>query len=299
MTLKIALRHLLRKPFLTAFTLIAITGALTILGSFWLVVENLERVRVNLVQTENGETIPGLTVFVDPKATSDEVQSVRTKFLSDKRFQTVEIVNSQDALKNLETQFGEALSKVFTQDTMPITLKLTYSVNSFSQAELMGLLNEVRSLPIVLDVDDGLSVFPGPASQKTSPVFSWATALLVFVFMIVALLVSHLIRIAFETLKPELETLKVLGASKFWIFKPLFVEGTLFGFIGSLGALALLWSGVEFLVPRFSDVLLPKNFEVLGLSWSSSLGLVSVSLFASIVGALFTWPLIERPATEV
>jgi cell division transport system permease protein len=299
MTLKIALRHLWQRPFLSVFTLVAISGALTILGSFWLVVENLERVRVNLVQTQNGETAPGLTIFIDPKLSVDEVQVIRKKFLSDSRFKSVELVDSVEAMRNLEQQFGEALSKVFTQESMPVTLKITYSVNSFSQAELMGLLNEVRSMPSVLDVDDGLSLFPGPESQKANPVLSWATALLVFVFTIVALLVSHLIRIAFETLKPELETLKVLGASKFWIFKPLFVEGTLFGLLGSMGAILLLWAGVEYLVPRFSDLLLPKNFEVVGLSATSSLGLMGVSLFASIIGALFTWPLIERPATEI
>jgi cell division transport system permease protein len=299
MTWKIALKHLLQRPFLSVFTWVAISGALTILGSFWLVVENLERVRVNLVQTENGEKVPGLTIFVDAKLPESELLVLKKKFLDDKRFSAVEIVNSTEALKNLELQFGEALSKVFTKESMPITLKISYAVNSFSQAELMGLLNEVRSLPSVLDVDDGLSLFPGQKTQSTSPVFTWATALLVFVFTIVALLVSHLIRIAFETLRPEVETLKVLGASKFWIFKPLFVEGAIFGVLGSIGAITLLSLGVHFLVPHFSEVILPKNFEVIGLSTSSAFGLVGVSLFASIIGALFTWPLIERPATDI
>lgn len=300
MTLKLAIKHLFSKPFSTVFTLFAITAALTLLGSFWTIVENLERVRVNSMESAASSSAnPALTVFVDSKLKSDEIENLKKKFSTDKRFGSVDWVPAGEGLKILESQFGEALSKVFSADAMPATLKIQFATSTMNRDDFVSLLNEVRSYPGVLDVDAGQSLVPVRADSANASVFSWATVLLVTVFMIVALLVSHLIRLAFESLRPEVETLKVLGASKFWIFRPLLVEGLFFGVGGAFASLVLLTITVQLVLPRFSEILLPKGFEMLGLSPMSSLGLVAVSLGASIFGALFTWPLIEKPAQEV
>jgi cell division transport system permease protein len=163
----------------------------------------------------------------------------------------------------------------------------------------MGFLNELRSLPSVLDVDDGFRLVSVNHERVSNRIFSWATTLLAIVFLIVALLVSHLIRIAFESLRPEVETLKVIGASKFWIFRPLLLEGLFFGVIGSLLSLATLAILIRTVLPKFAELLLPPHFDVTHLSFTASLSLMGISLGASLLGAFFTWPLISRPAQEV
>ncbi len=299
MTFKLALKHLFSKPVSSLLTLLAVSAALTLLGSFWTIVENLERVRVTQIDISENGAQPGITVFVDSKLAANEITSLKKKFLDDKRFKSTELVAPEEAMKILEAQFGETLTKVFSAEALPITLKLQFAISTLGREEFLTLLNEIRSLPGVLDVDAGQGLSAQASPMGETPVFSWATLLLIAVFLIVALLVSHLIRIAFESLRPEVETLKVLGASKFWIFKPLLVEGIFFGVSGAIVSLLLLALSVNLVLPRFSELLLPKGFEMLGLSPSASLGLMGVSLGASLFGAIFTWPLIERPAQEI
>lgn len=299
MILKLAYKHLVSRPFLTAFTLFGVCAALTVLGVFWTVVENLERVRVSEVSQVSSSPTPGLTLFVDSKAPKNEITDLKTKLRSDKRFAQVEVVESEEALRSLEQQFGQTLGKVFSGDSLPITIKISLVSQSMQRGDFLVLLNEMRSLPNVLDVDDGMNVLPTPTTTVGAGVLSWANALLVIVFAIVALLVSHLIRIGFETLRPEVETMKIMGASKFWIFRPLLLEGVIFGIVGSLVSVVLMTLSVQVFLPRLVSMVFPAGLQLKVLSFSGSLGVMGLGLAASVIGAFFTWPLVSRPAREL
>jgi cell division protein FtsX len=300
MTWKLALRHLVEKPFVTLFTWLMISVALMALGSFWLVVENLQTVQVRQAEAlNNAERLPGLTVFVDPKLSRAEVDELSRKILLDSRFSGAKLVDSVEAMAALQAQFGEALSKAFGSASLPTTLKLQFAATTLSRDDYLSLLNQMRGIPGVLDVDDGLNLVALGGEEKLGRIFEWASVLLVLVFSVVALLVSHLIRIAFESLKPEIETLKVLGASRFWIFKPLALEGIVLGVLGAIGGLSLLWLVLNVVLPQFSEWLLPKGVELQALSLTSAAQLGALSLVAGIVGALFSYPLVHKAPREI
>jgi cell division protein FtsX len=197
-----------------------------------------------------------------------------------------------------EAQFGEALSKAFEKDTLPVTMKLEFSEGSISRSDFLVLLNEIRQMPGVQDVDDGLSLLSAPTVTVSKTVFSWANVLLLIIFVVVALLVSHLIRLAFETHRPEIETLKIIGASKTWIFAPLFLEGLIFGVLGVAISLLVVQVLVAFVIPQNPFLLLPEGFSIATLSTKASVNLSLLGIFASVCGALLTWPLIDQSPQE-
>lgn len=296
---KFTIRHILTRPFSAFMTLLAMTFALSLLGGFWTVVENLEKVRVANAQSVPGATgLPGLTVFVDPKLSSAELETFKAELLKNPRFVSTQVVPSSEALAALKNQFGETLSKVFEEGSLPTTLKLQFASGTLSRTEFLNLLNELRAKPGVLDVDEGLGAFSANENTVNERVFSWATGLLLLVFIVVALLVSHLIRLAFEAIRGEIETLKILGASRSRIFAPLLLEGLIFGILG--GALAVLMVSVffKFIVPNARLFMLPSQFEISSLSLGSSLSLAALGILASVAGAMLTWPLVDQPAQE-
>ena len=299
MTWKLAIRHIVSRPFLSTFTLVGITITLTILGVFWTLVENMDRVKVQQESLSSSEAVPGLTVFAESKLSAGDVSQLKSQLMKSGNFKDVVLVESKEALRDLERQFGEVLSKAFEGDSLPTTLKLQFADKKMSRSEWLRLLNEIRALPKVLEVDEGQGLMPVAQVNTTNRVISWATGLLVMVFSIVALLVSHLIRIAFENLKSEIETLKVMGASKFWIFKPLLLEGLFFGILGAGLSVGFLTLAVKSIDPKYVSRFFADGFQISLLSPSSTLTLFGLGLGASVIGALFTWPLIERPATEI
>ena len=296
---KFTIRHILSRPFSAFLTLAAITISLSMLGGFWTVVENLERVRVTSAETVPGEGLAGLTVFVDPKFSSEELETFKLELLENPRFTAATVVPSEQALESLKTQFGDTLSQVFDEESLPVTMNLQFASGSLTRTEFLSLLNDLRSRPGVLDVDEGLGAFSPKETAVSERVFSWATGLLLLVFVVVSLLVSHLIRLAFEAIRGEIETLKILGASRARIFAPLFLEGMIFGIFGGLLAIGVVSAFFAYLVPNSQLFMLPSQFEMTSLSLTSSLSLAGLGILASVSGALLTWPLIDQPAQEL
>lgn len=296
---KFTFRHIMTRPFSAFMTLFAMTFALSLLGGFWTVVENLEKVRVAGLQSLPGDGLPGLTVFMDPKLNKSELETFKTEILLNPRFTAATVVASEEALNALRSQFGETLTKAFEEGSLPTALKLQFATGTLTRGEFLNLINELRAKPGVLDVDEGLGAFSPKENVVSERVFSWATGLLLLVFVVVALLVSHLIRLAFEAIRGEIETLKILGASRSRIFAPLFLEGLIFGVLGGILAIAMVSLFFAYLVPHTKLFMLPSEFEMTALSLNSSIALGGLAIMASVAGALLTWPLVDQPAQDL
>ncbi len=298
MIVKLAMKHLFSKPLSCFLTLMAVVSALSLLGSFWTVVENLERKQIPVVEGERGS----LSLFVDPKLSEAQVAELKDRLHKDKRIAKVTVLSAADTMKNLGEKLGqleEKLTQVFTDKSLSWTFRLKLEKNVFKGDEWKSLLNSLRAMPGVLDVDEGRDLAPQQHSTAQKRVFNWANVLFGTVFLLVALLVSHLIRLAFEGSRSEIETMKVLGAPKTWMFMPLLLEGLFFGVVGSVAALLLLSLGVYVVLPKFATLLLAPGFEFSALSTASVLRLLAFGIGSSLTGALFTWPLISSSPKEI
>ncbi|MBP7843265.1 MAG: permease-like cell division protein FtsX [Proteobacteria bacterium] len=297
MILKVVWKHIRSRPISGVFTLMAISMVLTLLGSFWTLVENLNRVQKD---TSAHEEKSSLTIFVKPDANNLEITNLKKSLSSEKLFENIRVISQEDALKELQGKYGETLSKALNAETLPGTIKIDISQEGINHEAWKSLIADIRKNPLVLDVDDGRVLFSGD-SENSIPqtIINWASILFFIVFAIVALLVSHLIRLVFETSRKDIETMKILGASRSWIFLPLLLEGLIYGALGSLCSLIFLWISITEMLPRIANSLLPHHFDVFFLSTSSWLGIVGVALGASLLGALLTWPLVSAPAKEI
>jgi len=301
MIMKMTFRHLVNRPVSTLLTLFAVTLALAMLGSFWTLKENFDRVKVRRpAPTQAGSAAaPAFTVSLDPKLGAEEVETLKRKLLEDKRIEKIEVISSEEAVKTLEQEYGEAATRAFSGESLPVQMRLQFSETTLSRGDFQTFKNHLRSLSGVLEVDDGSTFLRPEALNVSERVFNWASVLLVAVFLVVALLVSHLIRLAFESSRQEIETMKVLGASKTWIFLPLLLEGLIFGVGGAVLALIGMNVGLRIFVARLSGFLLPRGFEITELSLGATWQLALLGIASSVLGAVMTWPLVSRPPKEV
>lgn len=290
---KILIRHLQARPLSSVLTVLAVSAALTLLGSFWTISENLEKVR--MLQNKPGET-PSITFFVDPTLSADDLSKLQNNISSRAYFSGIETIKPEEAGAELEKQFGKALTDALGNETFPVMIKAKLTSTEINAETWNVHMNELRSLPGVHDVDDGSDILPTAKTTISSRAFSWSTIFLVAVLLVVSLLVSHLIRLIFESNRNELETLKVLGASKGLIFVPLIVESAIIGLIASTIALTTLFWVVRGVLPQYSEMLLPSGMQLHTLSTGSHLGLMALGVFAAMLGAIFTWPLVNKPA---
>lgn len=290
MMLKLAWKHIKSRPISGLITIVAATLVLTLLGSFWALKDNLSS-----TQGIEGEKTSNFHVFMKDGTLNSEIKRMVSLIQSSKIVESVRVVSSEEAYKEFEKQFGETLSKAVTESTLPATISATLKAGNIKRKDMVALVNQLRSQASVLEVDAGQAFSAREIETgKENRIINWAMVLFGLVFTIVALLISHIIRLAFEGNREDVETLKVLGATKMWIFTPMLLEALFYGLVSAFLTVVTLNLSIEFLLPTFANFLLPKNYDFFTLSLTSWIGVVGVAIGASFVGALMTWPLVKK-----
>jgi|GEM_PF-1151384 len=292
---KLIFKHLLKSPSNLFFTIVASGAALCLLGAVWMIVDSLEIVKISQNKTNIANTKNGFTVFVDADLKKHEVVGLTDLISSKPSIKKVETLQSEDVVAELKDQFGENVSGAFSKGELPINLKVFFDKEIMTRQDYNTLLSEIKTLPGVLGVDDGLAVVSARGDTRlNSGVFSWASWFFLMVFVVISLLVSHMIRLIFESMKTELETLKVLGAPSTWMIPAVLAQGLIFGFFGACFAIISLQALVMFFSPQLYQSILPADFGPLGISLSTIGGLFLVGIVASLVGSFMTVPAITR-----
>ena len=277
------------RPFSNVLTLFAIAFCLGLLGGFWALSENLRMLHASKAAQE-GE----MSLFMDSSLSPEKIAETKIKIQQFSWVQDASIMSSEEALKHLRDKFGESLAANLTETTLPITIRIKMK-DKVIDKDLRSAIEDMRGWEGVVDADLGGELWSGELSKSTtSTMASWSNLLLGVVFVVVILLISHITRIAFEGSKDDVETLTLLGASKRWIFAPLLIESAVIGVLGSVMGLCITVLFLKYGLPPLSEILFGKITPIHDLSWVALWKILGLGVFASLVGACLTWPLIAK-----
>jgi cell division transport system permease protein len=185
-------------------------------------------------------------VYFASDATKQQEHAVFTKLSSDPRAKQVIFVSKADALKKMQHDFPKLFEGGLPSNPLPDSY--TVVPVKASQTPLIG--NEVRQSGWT-GVD---KVSWGSATAKRvltiakviSIVFLVAVILLVIAS---TLLIANTIRLSIFARRREIEVMKLVGATNWFIRGPFMLEGLVCGFFGSLLAVILLVLGKSLALP--------------------------------------------------
>ncbi len=212
-----------------------ITASLILLGFFYFIVENLTHIIDNL-QTE-----VAVSVFFEPEASDETVASIKTQI--EKRAEVAEVVyiSPEEALEIYmeNNNQGEEFSETF-KDVNPLENSDSYTVYLNDVTMQDSLVSYIEGLPGVRMVKNNetvaknFSIFDNAASYV-------CTAIIMLLIGIAVFLISNTISTGISVRANEIEIMKDIGATDFFIRAPFLVEGLLIGFIGALVPMAILY----------------------------------------------------------
>ncbi len=117
-----------------------------------------------------------------------------------------------------------------------------------------------------------------------------STVFLIAVIVLLAastLLISNTIRLSIFSRRREIEVMKLVGATNWFVRGPFMIEGLLCGLIGSVGAVLLLFLGKEvglqYILGRIED----SGVGALGFAWNAAI-LVATGLLIGAAGSGLT-----------
>ena len=85
------------------------------------------------------------------------------------------------------------------------------------------------------------------------------------IFLLSIILVSNTIRLIIHSRRDTIETLKLLGATRFFIQLPFLIEGILQGLIGSIISLSILWVIYSLAQYIFVPIFNPMGINIINI----------------------------------
>ncbi|MBS4750758.1 FtsX-like permease family protein [Granulicatella sp. zg-ZJ] len=197
-------------------------------------------------------------VFVDLAATKEDEQALERQLKAVPHVQTV-IYSSKDE------QLSEIIQKypsfsLFKEDSNP--LRDAYIVMVDQSSNIKDVTNKIRELKYVYKANDGGEITEVLVAFSKGMQF-WGGILIVSLVLIAVMLIMNTIRATILSRQTEIEIMRLVGATKWFIRWPFLLEGAFIGLLGSVLPVGLIYLGYTTLYAIIEPQLITTHYSLL------------------------------------
>ncbi len=208
-------------------------------------------------------------VFIADEATPKEINGLRILLESDKRVKPggVTLITKEKALAIMRKRNRELTENLLSN---PLPASFDVVPRRGEDTEGIALTVQRSKLPAVDQVRYGKEV------SKRILQIARAIQIVFLVAVIVLLaastiLIANTIRLSIFARRREIEVMKLVGATNWYVRGPFMLEGVLTGLIGSLAAVVLLFLGREIAIPRIlGHIQDDADVRALAFTWTAA-----------------------------
>lgn len=256
-----SIRYILKQSFLNASrnrlmslaSISIISAALILFGVFYLILVNLNY-NIDVLSQQ-----PKMQVYCLPELTNEQVNAVQTEITSNKYIESFTVVSKKEAFeqlkKYLDNDKADQGGANILQGYDESFLNVTFIIKVKDPEDSVLVSQELRSLAGVEKVS---------YSQQTIDMIAntakWVriiSMVLIGLLLIISLfIISNTIKLTVFARRKEINIMKYIGATDWFIRWPFIYEGVLIGIIGALIAFLLVAYIYSFAEPRLSSYLI-------------------------------------------
>jgi cell division transport system permease protein len=192
-------------------------------------------------------------------ATHAELVTAKDKIEAIPGVDSVTYISKQEALATLKSELSD---KSIVEELHTNPLPASFQVTASNASDLPQIEKEVMGTSAGGAKDPISPAISNPFSrqQSTQQIAKVTSALKIVLTVIMALLVvaslmliGNTIRLSIFTRRREVEVMRLVGATRWFIRWPFLIEGVVVGFIGGLVAILILWIGKITIVDPLSS----------------------------------------------
>jgi cell division transport system permease protein len=218
------------------------------------------------------------------EASAADENALAKRFNGDSRIKNIIPVSKEEALALMKKREPKAV-EVLPANPFPDALKIY--PKSADLTPKIGKEIQDANLPGVQTVDWG-GKLTKHVLHVTHVIETFFIAAAILLILASTLLIANTIRLSIFSRRREIEVMKLVGATNWFVRGPFMIEGLLCGLIGAIGAIVLLVIGKEVLLPSIGT-LHTGSEPVKAISLSlNALVLVGVGLALGAAGSGLT-----------
>ena len=259
----------------------AVSITLLLVGSLIGIVSNINSFATDI---ENDVSV---RVYVDLAATDELQDELADQLVALDQVENVTFSSREDELDNVKGSYGDTFD-LFEGDRNP--LHDVFVVDTTTPEVTAAVAAEIEQMPYVSEVNYG-GADADKLFQMTSTIRNIGGIIIVALLFTAVFLISNTIRITIFSRSTEIEIMKLVGATNWFIRWPFLIEGALIGFIGAVIPSAALWFLYDTIFGTVSGFLSGTTFALLPpnpFMYQLLLGLMAIGVTIGAVGSAFS-----------
>ncbi|MBA4311211.1 MAG: hypothetical protein C0417_01135 [Chlorobiaceae bacterium] len=224
-----------RRAKLASFgSIITIAIALMLVGLFYVVSTNTSKLVEGIRQRVE------LEAFLEEPVSRQRVVELERQLISIEGIEQVRFISKEEAAKIFKEEFGEDINSVLDFNPLPpsfkIVLKVGYRTRDKAE-EIHKKIMEIKGIDNIAYRRELLEFL----DQRVKMLYSVGLLLGILLAVSAVFLVSNTIRLTIYAKRKSVQTMKLVGASRWLIRAPFVIEGILQGLIGGVISAAIFY----------------------------------------------------------
>ena len=248
-------KNLGRNKWYTLASIATITACLFLFGLFYAIIANFQ----NVVKTaEEGVSV---TVFFNEGTSEDEILVVKSDLEKRPEVREITYVSADEAWEGFKEEYLGEYADGFTENPLAESANLQIYLNDVSMQQ--ALVTYIESISVVREVNR--SEVTATTLSGLNLLIAYVSAGIILVLLLVSVfLISNTVTMGISVRKDEINIMKYIGATDFFVRAPFVVEGILIGLIGSIIPLIIIYfvytHVITYVVSRFTMLSSLLNF---------------------------------------
>lgn len=254
-TLKQGIQSIFRNKWFSLASIATIGACLFLFGLFYAIVANFQ----NIVKTaEEGVSV---TVFFEEGTTEDRMTEIEEMIWKRPEVSDIIFVSADEAWESFKEEYLGEYSDGFTENPLANSANFEIYLSDVSmQGSLVTYLESITDVRRVNRSEVTATTLSG-----VNLLISYVSVGIIGILLAVSIfLISNTVTIGISVRKEEINIMKYIGATDFFVRSPFVIEGILIGLIGAavpLGLIYVLYNNVlVYVVERFEMLSKLLNF---------------------------------------
>lgn len=281
--LREGVKNIGRNGWMTFASVSAVAVTLFLLGVFLILAMNVDHFMARV------ESQVEIKVYLAPNAKPEQVKAVETALRNLSGIKSIVYVSKAQGMEELKKRLGdkaELLEGLEKENPLPDR----FDVKTYDPHQTPQVAEKIRQIPHVADVQYGKG-WVEKLFDFTRMVRNVGLVFVVGLAFTAMFLIANTIKITIFARRREIEIMKLVGATNWFIRWPFFIEGMLLGLLGALLPIAVLWLGYHALldvVRQDLSLFFIDLLPVTPLMTQVSLLLVAIGMLIGMWGSLIS-----------
>lgn len=230
------------------------------------------------------ESIPQVSAFFRDEAKPEEINALKEQLKATGKVSSIKYVSKQDALRIYQSQFKEdpLLLELVTADILPASIDVqTHNIN-----DLTGIFEILRGSQIVSNVALPKDVVSNLV-EVTNALRKTGLGIIAVLVMVSTFVMAIIIGFKISQKREEIEIMRLLSATNWYIRWPFLFEGIFYGIVGAFFGWLFSTAALIYFGPMFKSLSVFKSITLLPETPLFIFGLLGVELAVAVVLGIF------------